>query len=209
MALLQKTENLPPQLSGEFVRAIFEGKKYPRYALNQALERNRAEIQEGIYPYRVGLIKAILIRTYEVKELTVSLNVEVADIGYRLGRLFCVLERTQEDAHERQLNRTIRENYYGSASTLPGTVFQRLMTLNMHHLKKLRSQGGLGIWKAKKYQEDISNIMDGIDVTDEKGAYPIRLNLKQQGLFAVGYYHQRHLGYPKKQTSDTETEQGE
>ena len=209
LALLQKTENLAPQLSGEFIRAIFEGRDYPRYALNKALQRNRAEISDGAFPYRMALIKAILTRTYKVnkEELTVSLNKDFKDVGYQLGCLFSVLEKTQEDAHKRNLNRTIGESYFGSASTLPGTVFNRLMALNKHHLKKLRSQGHSEKWKADRYQERISEILGVFDVSNNIDPFPIRLTIKQQGLFSVGYYHERVEGFPRNKNS--ETEQGE
>ncbi len=44
------------------------------------------------------------------------------DTAYVLGSLFSVLEAIQEDANP-GINATIRDRYFNSASTTPGTVF--------------------------------------------------------------------------------------
>ena len=129
MASFRKVENLSEQLSGAFIQAILNGKKYPQAALQKALAQDHLEskTENQTYPYRVSLIKAILIRNYGInthcttqQELTMSLNEEISDIAYRLGRLFCELEQAQKEAHKpRKIKRTIRESYYTAASTFP------------------------------------------------------------------------------------------
>ena len=56
--------------------------------------------------------------------------------AYRLGRLFAVLEKIQEEASP-GLNATIRDRYYGAASSTPVAVFTTLLRLKNAHLKKL------------------------------------------------------------------------
>ncbi len=173
LALQHKSENLPPQLVGAFLRAIFEGTPYPRSALQQAVGRNRAE--QDVFPYRAALIKAVLMRTYHHEDLTMSLDPHRSDPGYCLGRLFAVLEKIQEEASP-GLNATIKDRYYGAASSTPVTVFSRLLSLKNHHLAKLENRG-----RATNLEKWIGEIMDKID------AFPPTLSLEQQGLFAIGY----------------------
>jgi len=110
----------------------------------------------------------------------VSLDKENANVGYRLGRLFAVLEKIQIAAIKPET--TIREKFYAAASTSPVAVFGNLMRLSGYHLSKLDSdKKGLRIWLEKQIEE----IMSGI------GVFPSHLSLEEQGMFAIGYYHQR------------------
>jgi CRISPR-associated protein Csd1 len=189
-AVQGKSENIPPSLAGNTMRAILEGSPYPKTLLQATLLRTRAE-REITYP-RAALIKACLNRairftnpTHE-RELTVSLDITNAAIGYRLGRLFAVLEKIQERANP-GINATIRDRFYGAASSTPVTVFGNLMRLKNHHLAKLDHVG-----ERINYEKLIGEIMSGID------DFPTHLALDQQGRFAIGYYHQRQDFFTKK-----------
>lgn len=110
-----------------------------------------------------------------------SLDKENTNIGYRLGRLFAVLENIQQAANPR-INATIRDKFYASASATPAAVFGNLMRLSGHHLSKIDSdKKGLRIW----FEKQVEEIMSGIN------SFPPHLSLEEQGLFAIGYYHQR------------------
>ena len=119
-----------------------------------------------------------------------ALNFDNNQTGYRLGRLFAVLERLQGDAINSP-NATIVDRYYGSASTTPAVVFPRLIGLAQHHASK-SARGGF-------FQKMIEEIAWGLDPAD---AFPSTLPLEQQGLFALGYYHQRAELWRKKDGSD-------
>ena len=179
IAPLGKSENIPPNLAGSVMRSILEGTPYPATLLSSAILRIKAE-HEVTYS-RAKLIKAFLNHNLNnERKLTVSLDKENANIGYRLGRLFAVLEKTQIAAINP--DKTIREKFYASASTSPVAVFGNLMRLSGYHLSKLDSdKKGLRIWLEKQIEE----IMSGI------GNFPPHLSLEEQGMFAIGYYHQR------------------
>ena len=193
-ASLGKADNIPPNLAGDTMRAIIEGLPYPQTLLGAAIRRIKAE-QLVNYP-RAALIKACINRAtrysnIETKEeLTVSLDENNANIGYRLGRLFAVLEKIQEEANP-GLNATIRDRYYGSASSSPVTVFSTLLKLSKHHLAKLNKGRTVNI--ERLIGEIISEIQD----------FPANLSIADQGRFAIGYYHQRQNFYTK-QTNDKE-----
>ena len=170
-------ENIPPNLAGAVMRSILEGSLYPATLLSSAIQRIRAE-HEVSYP-RAKLIKAFLNHNKE-RKLTVSLDKENTNVGYRLGRLFAVLEKIQIAAINPSA--TIRDKFYASASATPASVFGNLMRLAGHHLSKLDSdKKGLRIW----FEKQIEEIMSGID------AFPSHMPLENQGMFAIGYYHQR------------------
>lgn len=197
-ALLGKDENMPPNLVGETVRAVLSGLPLPTSALQAVTKRIKAE-QGRVTFHRAALIKACLNRKARYsrqpeKELSVSHNTSEKRIGYLLGSLFAALEKLQQDANP-GLNATIRDRYYSSASCTPRSVFGTLMRLHTHHLKKLENPS----WR-NAAQRRISDIMSDI------GEFPPHLNLEDQGLFAIGYYHQRQALYTKTESTVAEGE---
>ncbi len=197
-AVQGRADAVPPQLGGEVVRAILAGSPYPAPLLEGAIRRSRAERE--VRHVRAATIKACLNRLVRssrlhTKELTVSLDPENPDPAYRLGRLFAVLERAQEWASP-GLNATIRDRYYGAASTTPLAVFPRLLALKNHHVAKIEPAG-----RRTWVERSIGEITDGI------AAIPAHLALPAQGAFALGYYHQRQSFFAAKPET-TETREG-
>lgn len=194
-----KADNIPPNLGGEVVRAVLSGIAYPASWLSAAVRRCRAEQDVGAL--RASIIKACLNRSTRLrrngeKELAVSLDVENPSIAYRLGRLFAVLEKIQEEASP-GLNATIRDRYYGAASASPVTVFTTLMRLKNHHLGKLDKPG-----RVVNFERLIGEIMSAVD------DFPKQLPLADQGRFAIGYYHQRQAFFTKHTTESTDHKEG-
>ena len=112
--------------------------------------------------------------------------------AYRLGRLFAVLEKIQEEASP-GLNATIRDRYYGAASSTPVAVFTTLLRLKNAHLKKLTT--GRTLWFEKLLGEVLGPVTD----------FPKHLPLPDQGRFALGYYHQRQDFFTKKSDDTANT----
>lgn len=197
-AALGKAENIRPNLAGAFVQAVLENTPYPRELLAATLQRIRAE-REITYA-RAALLKAWLLRESRrtphprIPEVSVSLDESNPDTAYRLGRLFAVLERLQEAANP-GLNATIRDRFYGAASTTPVTVFPRLLKLGGHHLSKLDSTG-LRVY----YDRLIGQVLEGVH------DYPQLLSLPEQGRFSIGYYHQRQAFFAKRPHEASEPE---
>ena len=193
-ATLGKADNIPPNLEGDMMRAIMEGLPYPTSIFQAAIRRIKAE--RDIPSIRAALVKACISRRARFgkhnpqEELSVSLDTANPSIGYRLGRLFAVLEKIQEEANP-GIKATIRDRNYAAASSSPVTVFGRLMTLKNHHLSKLDSPG-----RRINLERLIGEIV--LDIRD----FPAHLNLDEQGRFAIGYYHQRQDLFTKKEKQD-------
>ena len=192
-AVQGKSDNIPPNLAGEFMHSILAGTPYPRTLLSAAVRRIRAE-QDVTYP-RASLVKAVLVRDtryYHLnhKEVGMSLDTNNTNVGYRLGRLFAVLEKVQEEANP-GINATIRDRFYGAASSIPVAVFSHLMKLKNYHLAKLENRG-----RAVNMERLIGEIM--LDIND----FPSHLSLPDQGRFAVGYYHQRQDFFTTKKDNN-------
>ena len=211
-AVQGKADNIPPNLGGEVMRAILEGLPYPATLLNAAVQRCRAE-QQVSYP-RAAAIKGWLNRDHRRRhsdlpldhsEFKESLDMDQTDVPYRLGRMFAVLERIQEEAAKpRKLNSTIRDRYFGAASTAPVAVFMTLLRLKVSHAKQLAPEYA-------GYFERLLGEICGTVAEPKVSDFPRQLSLPDQGRFALGYYHQRQSFFTKRAAESTESEatQGE
>ena len=185
-----KTDNISPLLSGAVLQSIFTGALYPSSLLSAVLSRIRAD--QRINYLRAALIKAFLNRSYRIKkvegkEVSMSLNVEEKDVGYLLGRLFAVFEKAQKDALP-DINTTIKDRFYGSASATPKVVFPQLFRLNQYHLQK------------SKYGFVLDRLAG--EIMQKISSFPSHLSLESQGMFALGYYHQKQALYQKKEKEE-------
>ncbi|HEY3391425.1 MAG TPA: type I-C CRISPR-associated protein Cas8c/Csd1, partial [Lacipirellulaceae bacterium] len=189
---VRDSKDIPPLLGGAVMRAILMGTPYPSMLLSSMIRRIRAD-REVRY-VRAAAIKAHLNRNTRSgidpldKELEMSLDPTRAEPTYHLGRLFAELEKSQEDALP-GINATIKDRYFGAASATPASVFPRLIRMSQHHLGKL--DGGNRTYHEKRIQEILGNV----------DQFPSHLSLRDQGLFAIGYYHQRQDIFTKKPSS--------
>ncbi len=194
-ALLQATTNpnatnkmATPIMAGALARAVLMGTPYPTSVYEAILIRIYAEQGDGkITPIRAGFIKAYLIRNKR-RKVTVSLDERSTDMAYLLGRWFSILETLQEAANP-GVNATIRDRYFDAACSTPAHVFPVLQKLAGHHLRKLDK--GLSVY----YEQQIGAILGQM----EAHVLPMHLPLDEQGMFILGYYHQRQVRFQKKE----------
>ena len=199
-AVQRKAENIPPHLAGEVMRAILTGNRYPRSLLAAVVMRMRAD--HAVNGMRAAICKACLARDFrkgiEKEDVSVSLDKANPNPGYRLGRLFAVLETIQTRALGGEINATIRDRYYGAASATPAAVLPLLLRNANHHLARLRKDGKGGL--AFTFEREIGDILDPF--SDQ---LPRNLRIEEQGRFAIGYYHQR-FARRQGQTDDSASE---
>lgn len=160
--------------------AALTGNPVPWGLLQQAVRRNRAE--QNVTHARAALIKLVLLSQLDVQEDSmVRLNPDHPNAAYQCGRLLAVLESAQRLA-VRNINTTIVDRFYGTASTVPAVVFSRLLRGAQPHLAKIeRDNPGAYVALQRRLEEVIANISE----------FPRVLSLEDQGIFALGYYHQR------------------
>jgi len=172
----------PPNVPKVLLRIALNGGPLPSWLLFQALKRVHAE-QRVTRPQAV-LMKMVLLSSEPIsgKEGAMEqLDLENKNPAYLCGRLFSVLERVQRLAIP-GASATIVDRFYGTASTAPASVLGRLMKGGQSHLAKLRKQRpGAYVALQRRIEEVLANL---------KG-FPAVLTLEEQGLFALGYYHQK------------------
>lgn len=181
-----------PLLAGSMMRAILNGGLYPAILFNEIITRVKTDSEVRVNYFRASIIKAYLLRKTRITKmrnleevLTVALNEQTTDKSYLLGRLFAILEKTQKDAG----NETVRARYFASAMTTPGAVFPILIKLAQHHIAKEE----FGFINDKR----IETVLNDIE------RFPSNLNLDEQGVFILGYYHQRAKLWEKQVKENT------
>lgn len=195
-ALQYKNDNVPPNLAGAVIESILDGTPYPATLLQQCIRRIRAE--QKVTRTRAAILKASInrfnrIHNKQQKEIAMALDPTNKNPGYRLGRLFAVLEKIQEEANP-GINATIRDRFYGAASTSPVAVFSQLLKLKNHHLAKLDNRR-----RRVNFEKLIGEIM--LEISE----FPAHLTLQDQAYFSVGYYHQRQDFFTSKKTEEETT----
>ena len=184
-----KVENVPSNMIPALIYSVFNGTPYPSALFGHIMERVRAERNPTVP--RVAFIKAYLNRKYKnIKGVEIIMDLDRENVlpSYRLGRLFAVLEKIQEEANP-GINATIRDRFYGAMSSCPASVFPILIRLMNYHLEKLV------VGRKINLEREIMEIFSSL----QPETMPKHLSLEEQGYFAIGYYHERQYLYTKKE----------
>ena len=180
VSTVRKPEDLPVTTVRSLFRSALTGTVLPAEIAFQAVRRNRAE--QGVRRERAALVKLVLLsrnpQLAKEENHMVALESEHPEPAYHCGRLLAVIERIQYAALGR-VNATVVDRYYGAASSRPSVVFGQLIRGAQPHLAKLdgRRRGGL------------QKLL--MEVCDQISDFPKTMNLEQQALFSLGYYHQK------------------
>lgn len=199
LAPQREPENIPKHLTGEVMRAILTGLPYPQALLVQIIMRIRAD--GDVNGLRVALAKAVITRAERRKhadglkknpdalpwrDKLVALDRDEPNIGYRLGRLFALLDYAQY-LSVGAVNAGVKEKFFASASSTPRRILPSLLRMAQNHLSDARKdpakQG-----RAAYIDSEIKQVMDGLT---GHLPFPTTLSLDDQGRFIVGFYHQK------------------
>ena len=197
-ALLRAAGEPPPAMGARLFQAAIRGGPFPRELLGAALRGLYASNDRVALRTRSALIKAVLVRLPCrgcAMEVPVSLDEQKTDVPYLLGRLFAVLEQMQWAAHGASVNATVRDRYHRAAASTPGMVFPRLLDLSAHHAAKITRRGHGSYLERMK-----AGIVDQLPALP----FPRTMNLEDQGLFAIGYYHQRQRLFLRADAAKTD-----
>jgi len=172
------------------MKSALTGSPLPDYLLYQATKRMRADPspmrnnrEDTFTMYaRMMLIRLVFNSNPDKEEDYMSkIHLENQEPAYLCGRLLAVLENIQYLAIP-GAKATLIDRYYGAASSAPASVFGTLMRGAQAHLAKLRKEKE-GAYHA--LQRRIEEICSGLKT------YPLSLNMKEQAIFALGFYHQK------------------
>jgi CRISPR-associated protein Csd1 len=180
-------DKILPVLSGPLLRAVITGSQYPAGLFNAVMRRIHSDREVNYI--RACIIKGYLTRNQR-KEVAMALDTNRKEPAYLLGRLFAVLEKTQQDALG-DVGAGIRDRFYSAASATPRAVFPRLLRIYQHHLAKME--------RGKIAREILVR-----EILDPLTGFPAHLNLNDQGLFAIGYYHQMKDLWTSKKEDEKE-----
>ncbi|MFN8524709.1 MAG: type I-C CRISPR-associated protein Cas8c/Csd1 [Chloroflexota bacterium] len=176
------SKELKPPVVRALLRVALAGAQPDFDLLQRAVARCKADGQ--VTRPRAAIIKLVLggLHTWEEGQM-VELDEQNLSPAYRCGRLLAVIEEIQRAALG-DVNTTVVDRFYGSAASSPGAVFQRLLAGARPHLAKLRRDRPPTYYALQARLEDV---LAGIPST----GFPRTLTLPDQGLFALGFYHQR------------------
>jgi CRISPR-associated protein Csd1 len=190
-----RSSSADANLVRSLLRTAYRGAPPPEKLLEMAVLRFRVperakdrREEEELRNRRQTLAAAIkLVLTYGKKE---AVTLQTLDREYRTnphlcGVLLAILEEAQLRASRWRVQATLVDRYYGGASTSPQSTLSVLINqATKAHMPKIRKIGA----GYRDLEELLENVMDSIL---ELGGFPPTLTLRQQGDFALGFYHQR------------------
>ncbi|HCE01283.1 MAG TPA: hypothetical protein DER07_09605 [Armatimonadetes bacterium] len=177
---------MPAHVPAWLVRTALLGDPLPPAILTLALKRNLAmqgpfsefNGRKYLSTERIALIKFALQQSEDTT--LKSLVNDHPEPAYHCGRLLAVLEQIQRAALG-DINATVVDRYYGAACASPGTILGNLVNDAQAHLSKLRKEKG-DYWAQAKLADILTAIGE---------SFPLTLTLREQGYFALGFYHQK------------------
>ncbi len=177
------------ELSGQttvaLLRSALTGVPLPNRLLQQVVRR--CQVTRDVTRPQAALLKLVMLSNnsdYQ-EDFMIELQADHPDAAYHCGRLLAVLETIQRYAADGQLNTTLVDRFYGTASSAPASVFGTLIRGAQPHITKLRkNKPGLAV----RLEQEMEEVLAAVAL------FPPILTVKQQALFALGYYHQRAAG---------------
>jgi CRISPR-associated protein Csd1 len=193
-------KDMPKHVPVSLIDSALRGARLPESLLATAVRRN--VVEQGPYSTyqgvrrmsyaRLALIKACLSPHpspyLQENDPLSALNPNHENAAYHCGRLLAVIDSIQRayfKVEGREINRTVVDRHYGGTSTAPGISFGPLLAdATQAHLGKLqRNQRTRSTYTA--LERDLREVLESLE------ELPQTLDHYEQGLFALGFYHQR------------------
>lgn len=200
-------DNYSESILNSIIDSIVRGVPYPQQLQAGCLDRIKRE--HHVNEIRAAILKAYINRKNRFFSknnhlpsitLTMALDPQQTDIAYVAGRIFSLLERIQYEA-QGELNSNIRDRYFTMTATHPSITMGSLISKSSHHLSKIKRERPRVAVNLEKELNELLGLIPG-----ENPNFPLRFNLDQQSVFAVGYYHQKAYSFSKKKQKENENE---
>jgi len=175
-------------------RAALTGSNLPQTAFARALLAHNNTVvrgdltdeREGRRAQRISRLRLALVKAYLIRkgiDMQPALDPEHPSAAYHCGRLLAVYDSLQRRALG-DVGAGVIQRYYGGALANPSGVFAQLSRLAQSHLHKESVPTNF-------YKNRIAEIHNGIRREgDSPAEYPSALDLEDQALFALGFWHQ-------------------
>lgn len=202
------SDRVSPLISGELLRAIITGARFPRTLLGLLVLRVRSD--HVLDRIRISLIKGLILRDMRLdgrlprnadgsdsKDYLMRSDPDDPNTARRLGRLFALIERAQLAALGDGINATVKDKFLSAAAATPGRVFPALlMNAENHHLKRLRNGHSDADWikdadHARRVAAGLGRDI-GLVWASLSDTVPMQHSAEEQGLFLIGYYQERY-----------------
>lgn len=182
------SKDILPSTPTTLIQTALNGTKLPTSLLYQAVRRNRAE--QRVTAARAALIKLCFAsqQSLQQEEFMVHLDHTNTTPAYLCGRLLAILEDIQDTALP-GIKAGIVDRFFGTASSAPASVFGRLLRGAQPHLGKLERDNYAAYHALQRRMEEVLTHIQ---------SFPRTLTLEEQGLFSLGYYHQRAHQWAEK-----------
>ena len=206
-----KQDDIPSTLIARSFFALVSGASFPEAIEQLLLMRMRADHATNNawdMGQRASLLKGCLVRkrrkkgvaTMQQDRIDIEMNVENQSIGYLLGRLFAVLERTQLAALN-DVNASIRDKYIGAAATTPARVFPTLLRGYETHFSTLRKKnGGAQRGLAIVFDRELNAIVSHIST--KSPVFPKTLSADEQAEFYIAFHQEQAYLWQCRSGSD-------
>jgi CRISPR-associated protein Csd1 len=138
----------------------------------------------------MGLIRMCvndISRSKGEAEMSEGLDPNCVLPAYVCGRLMAEFENLQRASSESEVNSSVIDRYFALASTYPAVAFPKIESLAQKHLRKLRRDKAKAAYAIDARLQELHGLLQ----PSAAGAFPAKLDLPEQGLFALGYYHQK------------------
>jgi len=186
-------EKPQPQVGQALMHVALHGGELPKSLLYKVVLRIRAS--RNVQPVQAALIKMVLLSQHDTTILNnerddymTTVSEDEKDAAYLCGRLLAQLDYIQHRALGK-VNATIVDRFYGTASVSPAVVFPRLLKGAIPHLASIRPDHNAN---SKSYSASLSYPdRELARLLEQLSSFPPMLTLKEQGRFALGFYHQK------------------
>lgn len=173
------------EITQAIIYAIIHGTSLPdavalrslAYIRSQMLENDENQISMKI-PDATACqwLKVWLMRKRKENEIMSEYDPKNKSAAYHCGAAMAVHAEIQNVAMK-NVNATIVQRYYSSASQMPALVLGQISRLSAYHLEKIENE-----WLRKQYEEALNGAYCAIG-----NEIPATLTLEQQAYFALGY----------------------
>ncbi|GJM77197.1 hypothetical protein HMSSN036_94130 [Paenibacillus macerans] len=172
---------------------IVDGRRIPLDIVRSAVNRasNPVGMEDWEWEKTLSVACALVNKTYEKEEFSVSLNTETSDRSYLFGRMLAiadVLERRALGKEEKRATNAIR--YMNAFAQRPG----RTWAIIQSNLQPYQARMGTDAGYYNRLLDEVGAKLSLEDFTDR----PL------SGLYLLGFYSQRNDLYTSKKAKEAE-----